>query len=86
MSKNKKYLEYGSTDFDMKGAVLTPEIIEEASKKILEDFGRIKEIPVIVSPKAYKPLQKIRKIEPDFNPCVEALIYWKAYELGIKHE
>ena len=66
------------------GATLTQEMIEEATKKaVLQERPRHQ---CLVSPKAYNVLKIIRRTFPNFDPQVEAEIWWKAYNMGLTEE
>jgi len=62
------------------GNSVTFEDIEKAALKALEP----KTVdPVVVSPRAYKMLKRIKKLRPDWNPIVEMEVWAKAYSLGL---
>lgn len=65
------------------GIPLTADMFEEATKKFLEPTPKP---PIIVGPRAYRMLQKIRFKFPDFEPLAEAEIWFKAYKMGITED
>lgn len=65
--------------------VLTPEMIEEATKRAIEMPGR--PIDRIISYRAHKLLKKINQKLPNWDSWTfESEILWKARSMGIMEE
>jgi len=62
------------------GGVLSPEMIEEATKVAVQSRPPL---PVLISVKADKMLQRIKQKFPDWEPQCEAEVWIKAYKLGL---
>lgn len=66
------------------GAVLTPEMLEEAANRAIGEGMRMPER--VVSVRAYRMLEKIRHKFPDFDPFFDAEIWYKAYTMGLTED
>ena len=65
------------------GTAMTIEMFEEAAKRITQPPERRH---LIVSSKAYRMLDKIKKTHPTWEPQAEAEIWIKARSLGLLDE
>jgi len=85
--KDKKILafaDWAGTRSSLEAGVLTQEMIENAARRAIENFGKVYPIQRFISIDGYKMLGKIQEIEPEWdNWHLEAEVWFKAKKLRL---